>query len=333
MTGAGRETARLRTIVFADGVLAQPMVEALLHGGWLVGLCTTQRAVQGAPLRHLARLANIPTYQADRESLAGGLEAWLDALRPDVLLTFTFPYRLPVPLLSLPRLGGFNVHGGKLPEYRGPQPVFWQIVNREAEGAVTIHRMDQELDHGAIVTTQRVPIGAEDTYGLHLAHLTYAALKAVELLFGGLIQFGGQLPTTAQDERRAGFQRRPVPDDLVIRWEEQSGDRIRGLVKAGNPWNQGAFASVRGVNLRITDVTLIEGGGSPATPPGTILTADARNGTIVNCRDGSALQLDIVSMTEGILPGRMLAVYGIRAGERFVVPSGVPAASPVPAAG
>ena len=322
MTESGNRGPRLRTVVFADSVLAQPTVEALMHGSWLVGLCTSRRPASGANLRHLARLANIPIYEANRDSLADGLHAWLRELRPDVLLTFTFPYRLPLEVLRVPRLGGFNVHGGKLPEYRGPQPVFWQILNREAEGAVTVHRMDEDLDHGAIVASQSVPIAPDDTYGLHVGRLTVAAVRVIEILFGGLIQYDVNLPTLPQDESRAGFRRRPVLEDLVIRWDEQSGDQIRGLIKAGNPWNQGAFASVRGINLRLTDVTLKEGVGSTATPPGTILTADATHGIVVNCRDGSALQLDVVSMEEGILPGRILAMFGIQAGERFVTPIG-----------
>ena len=320
MTESGTRVQRLRTVVFADSVLAQPTVETLIQGSWLVGLCTSRRPASGANLRHLARRASIPIYEANGDSLANDLEPWLRDLRPDVLLTFTFPYRLPLELLRVPRLGGFNVHGGKLPEYRGPQPVFWEILNREAEGAVTVHRMDAELDHGAIVASQSVPIGPEDTYGLHIVRLAFAAVTVVEVLFGGLIQSEVNLPTLPQDESRAGFQRRPAIEDLVIRWEEQSGDQIRGLVKAGNPWNQGAFASVRGINLRLTDVTLREGGGSAAKPPGTILAADAAHRIVVNCRDGSALQLDVVSMEEGILPGRALAMYGIQAGERFAAP-------------
>lgn len=319
----------LRTVVFADGILAQPTIEALLQGGWLAGLCTTRRS-SSANLRHLARLANVPIHETGRDGLADGagdVAPWLRALRPDVVLSFAFPYRLPAHVLSVPPLGAFNVHGGKLPEYRGPQPVFWQILNRESEGAVTVHRMDDEFDHGAVVASQSVPIGPDDTYGLHLVRLTFAAVNVVEALFGSLVAYGADLPTLPQDERRAGFQPRPTLDDLVIRWDEQSGDRIRGLVKAGNPWNHGAFASVRGINLRVTDVTLEEGGGDRSQPAGTILTADATRGVVVNCRDGSALQLDVVSMDEGILPGRMLARLGIQAGERFRAPARIESVS------
>src|SRR5215510_15223848 len=171
MNQAIDSTGRLRTAVFAEGVLAQPTVQALFQGGWLAGLCTSRQSSSGANLRHLARLAGIPIHEASRDDLtaaAGSTVTWLRALRPDVLLSFAFPYRLPLEILRVPRLGGFNVHGGKLPEYRGPQPVFWQIVNREREGAVTVHRMDEEFDRGGVVASQSVPIAPDETYGLHL---------------------------------------------------------------------------------------------------------------------------------------------------------------------
>lgn len=195
--------------------------------------------------------------------------------------------------------------------------MFWQILNRETEGAVTIHRMDEEFDHGAIVAGQTVAISPEDTYGLHSVRLAFAAVNAVQTLFGGLIQYGTNIPVMPQDENRASFYGRPVIQDLIVRWDAQSGEQIRALVKACNPWNQGAFTSVRGINLRLTDVTLVLKGGDVTKMPGTILTADAAQGILVNCRGGAALQLDVISMDEGILPGRVLASYGIQAGECF----------------
>ena len=32
-------------------------------------------------------------------------------------------------LINVPKLGAFNLHGGKLPEYRGVAPINWQIIN------------------------------------------------------------------------------------------------------------------------------------------------------------------------------------------------------------
>ena len=319
MTDASDNFPRLRTVVLADSVLAQPAFEILLQGGWVIGLVTTNRPLRGDNLRHLAQLANIPILQTSRTEIATELLPWLLDLQPDVLLTFTFPYRLPLEIVALPRLGAFNVHGGKLPEYRGPQPVFWQLRNGESEGAVTVHRMDEEFDRGAIVVSHTIPLAPEDTYGLHSARLAFTAVKVIEALFGGLIHYGTNLPTMPQDEARANFQPRPTPEDLWIRWDEQTGTQIQSLIKACNPWNQGAFTSIRGINLRLTDVTLLPEQGNTALLPGTILTAAEQ--VIVNCRDGAALQIEIVSMDEGILPGKTLALFGIQAGEQFALPS------------
>ena len=39
-----------------------------------------------------------------------------------------FPYILKRNLISLPRFGTLNLHGGKLPEFRGGSPINWQII-------------------------------------------------------------------------------------------------------------------------------------------------------------------------------------------------------------
>jgi methionyl-tRNA formyltransferase len=311
---------QLRIVILADSVLAQPTFETLLKGGWVAGLCTSHRSESGAKLRELARRTGISIFEATCSTLASGLVTWLRELRADILIAFTFPFRLPSEILRVAPLGAFNIHGGKLPEYRGPQPVFWEILNCEKEGAVTVHRMEEGLDCGAIIASQAIPIARDDTYGLHSVRIAFAAVSIVEFLLEALLRYGTNLPGLPQDEARSLYRRRPTADDMVIRWNEQSGDRIRGLIKAGNPWNQGAFTSIRGINLRLTDVTLKSELGSPTKPAGTIVMANAASGVLVNCRDGSALQVDVVSMDEGILPGHMLVNYGIESGEQFREP-------------
>lgn len=306
-----------KTVVFADSYLAQPVFEVLLQGGWVVGLCTSRRKSMGANLRHLAQLADVPVFETNRADLANTLKSWLMKLEPDVLLTISFPYKLPLEILQISRIGAFNVHSGKLPEYRGAQPSFWEIFNCEKEGAMTVHKMDEEYDRGAVIASQPVPIAPEDTYGLHSVRLAFSAVNIVEFLFGAIIRYGADIPSLEQDESKAVFYERPTSDDLIINWEEYSGEKIRALIKACNPWNQGAFTSIKGINIRLTDVTLISNAGNDRQPPGTILTANAANGIQVNCKDGSALQLDVVTMDEGILPGRALINFGMQAGDKF----------------
>jgi methionyl-tRNA formyltransferase len=306
----------VRVVLLAASPLAQPLFRVLCQTGNLIGLATT--GVSVVSLELWAKQAGVPSFTTDRSGT--DLQGWIESLRADCLITFTFPYRLKPGVLAAPRLGCFNFHGGRLPEYRGPQPIFWQIVKREPMGALCVHRMTEEFDQGPLVANLPVPIAPEETYGIHAHRLAHAAAPLAQQFLEDLERSGTALPEVVQDEARARFYPNPAPDDLVIRWDELDAAEIRALVKAGNPWNHGALASIRGVQLRIADASVLLHAGSAAEAPGAILVADREQGLVVNCRDGSALRIDIVSMEEGILPGSFLAALGIRAGERFAVP-------------
>jgi len=64
---------------------------------------------------------------------------------------------------AIPRLGAVNVHKGKVPEYRGQPPAFWELYHGETKAGVTIHMVEAKLDAGDVVREGTVPIGAADT--------------------------------------------------------------------------------------------------------------------------------------------------------------------------
>jgi methionyl-tRNA formyltransferase len=57
-----------------------------------------------------------------------------------------------------------NGHPSLLPRYRGPSPVSWAIRNGETELGFTFHRMDPELDTGAILAQAPFPLGDEHSW-------------------------------------------------------------------------------------------------------------------------------------------------------------------------
>lgn len=64
---------------------------------------------------------------------------------------------------SIPRLGCINLHLGKVPEYRGMPPGFWELYEGERSAGVTVHMVDDSLDSGAVLGEDTVPIHAHDT--------------------------------------------------------------------------------------------------------------------------------------------------------------------------
>lgn len=84
----------------------------------------------------------------------------LDALRalaPD-LAVVDGTYVLREPVFLLPRFGSINLHCGKLPDYRGAPPAFWELYNGEREVGVTVHRVTAKLDEGPILQQELFPL-------------------------------------------------------------------------------------------------------------------------------------------------------------------------------
>jgi methionyl-tRNA formyltransferase len=67
-------------------------------------------------------------------------------------------YILRDTVFALPRYGSINLHTGKLPEYRGSAPAFWEMYNGEPEVGITIHQVESELDAGGVYQQERFPL-------------------------------------------------------------------------------------------------------------------------------------------------------------------------------
>jgi methionyl-tRNA formyltransferase len=78
------------------------------------------------------------------------------ALRPD-LGVVVGTYILKESVFALPRLGSINLHSGKVPEYRGAAPAFWELYAGEAAVGITIHRVVASLDAGPVLAQELFP--------------------------------------------------------------------------------------------------------------------------------------------------------------------------------
>ena len=76
--------------------------------------------------------------------------ATVRAFRPVLGLSIAAPI-LRRALFEIPRLGTLNLHKGKLPEYRGMPPAFWELWNGESRIGCSVHKIDAGLDTGDLV--------------------------------------------------------------------------------------------------------------------------------------------------------------------------------------
>jgi methionyl-tRNA formyltransferase len=133
------------------------------------------------------------------DSLARALPGY----RPDLLICHGFPWRLPRSVLTIPRLGGINVHPSLLPKYRGPVPIHWAIRNGDPDVGVTVHWMDESFDTGRVIVQRGgVPLGDEVAPERLLRQVDELSM---ELLTVALERVLAGFPGEAQNEAEAGY--------------------------------------------------------------------------------------------------------------------------------
>jgi len=134
-------------------------------------------------LRVLAVISKIEIFTVTKKSFSGDLTQWLKLKSPDVMIVNTFPYKIPKAVLDIPKCGVWNFHGGQLPDFRGPTPVFWQIAKGVSELTMTLHKMDEGLDSGPILLERKLKITDWDTHDIALNRLAQKAPEMLDELF------------------------------------------------------------------------------------------------------------------------------------------------------
>ncbi|MCB0037686.1 MAG: hypothetical protein KDE51_26825 [Anaerolineales bacterium] len=84
------------------------------------------------------------------------------ALQPDLIVCFSFPYRITPELCQIPRYGAVNLHPAVLPAYRGPN-VFRAFYDGAAEFGATAHWIAEDYDTGHILSQKSAPMPDEIT--------------------------------------------------------------------------------------------------------------------------------------------------------------------------
>jgi peptidoglycan/xylan/chitin deacetylase (PgdA/CDA1 family) len=66
-------------------------------------------------------------------------------------------------IFSVPEQGCINLHKGKVPEYRGMPPGFWELFDDADSAGVTVHFVDDGLDTGDVLGEAEIPIHRKET--------------------------------------------------------------------------------------------------------------------------------------------------------------------------
>jgi methionyl-tRNA formyltransferase len=216
--------------------------------------------------------------------------------KPDVGVVIAYGRILPSRLLELPRHGFINVHASLLPKYRGAAPIQRAIEAGERITGATIMRVDEELDHGAMLDVAMIEIGPDERLPSVSRRLAEAGAEALVKTLAALE--GGTAVDTAQDHAQATHAAKIEKEEGRITFAERARviyDRFRAF----DPW-PGVFFESGGETIRIAEM-------APVTAPGvhkprTVISID--QSVVVAAADGH-LRLDQLQR-----PGKPRALAG-----------------------
>jgi methionyl-tRNA formyltransferase len=299
----------MKIALLCHGTVLLPAIEALASQNLLVGIAVPDIfAVANHSIFQVADSLNISCIRLTQEMLENQLDTWLHEVHPDVICMMGFPYKIPGRVLSLPRFGFFNLHGGRLPKYAGPDPIFWQLKNLEMESAITVHRVENNIDTGKIAHVEPVPLGPQDTYGIVLQRMGHLLPRALMAFIQQLAVYGNNLALTPQKNGEKTFCKRPREKDQTINWS-LSARSIHALVRACNPIYGGALTAIKGIPLKILQVVEGENVSHDLPEPGTIVHIDEAKGIEIACGENQTLFANIFCIEAGFFVGNEIRIF------------------------
>jgi methionyl-tRNA formyltransferase len=213
--------------------------------------------------------------------------AMLAPLRPDLIISGGFPWRIPSEVIALPRLGAINMHPALLPRYRGPAAIEWALRNGDAELGFSVHRLAPDFDTGPILAQTRIPIADDDDINSLVAKF---GPVLPGLLGQALERVARGDPGEAQDEAEATYAGLFDEEWRTIDWD-QPARTIHNQVRSWIGQRDvplGALGEIDGETLQLTKTRLLPVESQPGEPivAGTVLRRDDER-MVVQCGDGA----------------------------------------------
>lgn len=296
--------------------MALPAFMELARQDCLAGVATSQAARELEPLISItAASSQILFSSLTNGDELNGLALFIEQSKPHVVFVMGFPKKITSDILNKVPGGFYNFHPGKLPEMRGPDPIFEVIYRGFSQTYFTVLKMNDEWDAGVIVAEQPIPLSPGITYGM----LTTQAAHTFQSLASQLIAIlnKGLLPVskTQNPDNAAYWKRRTMPD-FFIDWERQQTTEIIQLLNACNPVLKGAATTINQWRIGIL-IAETHGSKHSNEKAGTILSISKQEGILVSCINNDVLQIRVVYTEEGIIEAYRLIEYGIQKSMKF----------------
>jgi len=210
---------------------------------------------QGQNVKTVAIEKGLPVIQPKDINSPKSAE-WLKSFMPDLFILSGYNQILKSNVLKIPRKGTINLHGGKLPEYRGVAPINWQIINGETVGGAAVLYVEEGIDTGDIIISQEYSIGIEDT-AKSVLDITLKIFPEMLLKAVNLIKHGKVKPKKQDLEKGCYYTRRYMRDGRID-WKNMTALEVYNLIRALVEPYPGAFTYNNGEKVIIWKASLLK---------------------------------------------------------------------------
>lgn len=290
----------MRVMFMGTPEISRTALSGLLSAGFEVFAVVTGedkprgrgKVMTPTPVKALAVERGIPVYTP--KTLRGEeFQEILSAVSPDLIAVVAYGKILPAEVINYPKYGCVNLHVSLLPKYRGAAPMQRAIMEGESETGVTVMQMDEGLDTGDILATERFPIGPLDDFeAIHDrsaeigSRLLAATLRKIER---------GEITPIKQDGSFATYARKVEKEDCKIDFT-LSAKKLDFLIRGVTPI-PGAFAYLGGKMLKINKAIPTDGKGRA----GEVISLDERGegSFTVACGEGALRVLFVIPEGRG----------------------------------
>ena len=251
-----------KIVFFGTSQFAVPALKSLINFGYNIVAAITQpekpvgraRVVMPSPVKKVATENHISIFEPHNLRKDEKFFEEFKSLNPDLCIVAAYGKIIPSRYLEIPKFGFLNIHPSLLPKYRGPSPIQTAIMYGDKETGVTIIKMDEQADHGPIISIVKHRVSNNRNYKEVEEDL---AKLGAELVIDTLPKYiAGEIKPKEQDHSKATFTKLITREDGRIDWDK-TAEEIYNQIRALNP-EPGTWTKWKGKILNILEADYLD---------------------------------------------------------------------------
>ena len=236
-------------------------------------------------------------------------------MSPDIFIVVAYGLILKRSVLSVPKFGALNIHASLLPKYRGAAPINWTIFNNEKETGLSAMLLDEGMDSGDVLLTEKLSVDLTETAGQLHDRLMAISGEFILKVLNGLK--AGILTPIPQDKRLVSFAPKITSNMVKIDWTNTASE-VSGLIRGLDP-KPGATAALNNTELKLFS-SMLQKDKINGVKPGFIYEVSSK-GVEVATGEGSVLVREFQCYGKKRMPAsEFIKGFNIRQGMMFTQP-------------